>query len=587
MEEEISQVNHSVPPQKETETSTSRPFSPVQCINSGILDGRPINASSPMESLLISYFKLLKAATKDDLSSRDRKKIQALADSYSVNDIRNACADISNRSVNAIATMPDITIKRVLPPVIQDNAINRISSVVSKDYQCRTNGQTFGDSKHHSIRIKDILEHVKELCEAYNLGEKPCLSLIRRSLKEPSRTFFDNLTDAQVTFPRIWQILQEHYSFKMDPGTASKKLVSLLERPIESLDSFLTELLNLAISAQNSLPVSLQSKYGHLYAVTHLLEYLQRMYPHVLATISHDLAKLKAIQTNMEPSEMYLALMRILQMHRSSLETPPPRRNHHRVHEISCDNDYPPQGESVNHAMTEQITSTIANKVEELFTKKLDNLQNSLQMNGLSNQNDQNCYVQDVNSRPWAPNMNQLMNQNRPGMQNNNNQWRFANNNSGNNYANPNMQAVGFRQNRPSNSNQGPRFTQTSGNSNNNLSGKRAVLPPDIYAKHFAGNKCFKCGLPNHVYRQCPNIQSFKLHNATCPTCQSAGIFAYHENCNGRITNLHKNPNNSAPQAKISEIITDNQCIDSQGNEGESTYQSFPQYCNQQWPANE
>ena len=255
MEDEIVQVHGPISGIVESDTNNGRPFSPTQCINLGALDGRPVtNAGTPMEALLVANFKLLKAATRDDLSNKDRKKLTALAESFTVNDIKKACEDMSNRSISSITAIPDNTIKRVKPPNIHEGATDKLSPQASKDFHCRTNGGYFGDLKHHSIKIRDLLDAVTDVCESYNLGSKAAISLIRRSLKDPARTFMENLLDSGTSLTRLFEALQDHYSYRMAPGEASKKLVQLLEKPIGNLDSFLTEVLPQGLWGENRPP---------------------------------------------------------------------------------------------------------------------------------------------------------------------------------------------------------------------------------------------------------------------------------------------------------------------------------------------
>ena len=128
-----------------------------------LLDGQAAEPSDNLlETLLTATLKSLKQLSKAKLSDGERRRIHDELHNIRVDDIRRACEDNNQHTINNLTSLTDPSVRRVQPPNIQVDGNDRITSQVSKDFQSRANGY-FGDLDKHTIKMKDILHAVFEI----------------------------------------------------------------------------------------------------------------------------------------------------------------------------------------------------------------------------------------------------------------------------------------------------------------------------------------------------------------------------------------------------------------------------------------
>ena len=569
---------HEAVPAVSPEKQPLRPLSPVVCINAGALDDKPVTpAASPLEALLVANMKILKSITTS--KPGDMKKVHSYVENFTVEDIRKAVDDVSTRAAGVAAALPDVTLQKVPAPIIADEAISTIEPKVSKDFSWRTNNGFFASISHHTVSMKDLLTAAAEVAETHKLSPKAILALIRRSLRDPARTFLENLVDSNISLKGLWEELQACYSQRMPAGEASRRLGQLLSKPIDNLDNFLSDILNLSILSQRSLPASMQNKGGHLLAISHLHHYLQTFYPFLTPIITHDLTKLQSVQADIQPSDLLLALMRLLRTHKAALERTDVRKA--RISEVGTPDLSPQEGGTSGQTLpplspgfVEQLSGRIEEKVTKIMDSKLATHIGTATTATMANppllpgQIPQyvpasqgqapvvESKVQELKTPPWAPHISPHQS---PHQQQSYSAQRYAHPRpSGrppgpSGYTrNPNYAPLGnMGQRAPGTSHyqalRPPPPTGLSGatrtTDTNPWTAGRRLIAEDIYQKHFAGGKCFRCGLSNHSFRQCPHVcDEEELAKEPCPTCMQQGVMAFHKDCMGRITSLHHQP---------------------------------------------
>ncbi len=357
-----------------------------------------------------------------------------------------------------------------------------------------------------------------------------------------------------------------------------------------------------------------------------------------MATITNDVTKLKSMQDSLGPAEMFMALMRLLQVHRVSLEASS-KRSYNRVSEVNTGGERPatPWTDGLKEAaLIQQVTSQVVKNCRDQFQEMLGPHIESLKTanpavdctpsHRCQEEITDGAMMEDVNSPPWAPNQVRMLNYGQPtyGPTNSGTSWR-PNPSWGAQNTFPPRQYQNFR---PQGGQQGygmpggmsqpyrgGQATHASGPSRNeagymhpgqnprygspnqtNQTGLRfpgqvgrQILPDEVYNKHFNTGKCFKCALEGHSFRKCPQFPSENtLTNAECPSCKADHIVAYHKDCGGKIGRLHKSQAASNTGPNISEIQMESETLG--GNEepdyiaSNTDYPQFPQYCAPEWP---
>jgi hypothetical protein len=546
---------------------------PMDVINLGGLDGKPVApAKTPLESLLLSMFKMLKQLTKDNCSESDRRSVHALIEQLTTRDLQHACNDISTRAATAVHTMPSPHIKKVAPPMIRDDAHDRITPEASKDFNLRINHGTFSSLQKHTVTMRDLLSSATEVAETHNLNVRGVISLLRRSMREPARSFMEHLIDSNLTLPKLYSELLEYYSPRLAAAEAARRLGELLSKPISDLDEFLSDVMSLAIQSQQSLSANMQGTAGQLLAVSNLLDYVGKHHPTVFAIVSHELTKSQTVNPSMEPSDVLLSLMRLLRMHRVSLEHG--GRRHHRISEIITPAGQMSQGQSaatsqgvapylpqgptapplpshseptISHIHREQQmperpnnAATTEGRIEEL-TQQIGHLHQLIQGTWTGQQQvPHTSYpVEAIGATPWAPSLPRML---KPQAMAPRNLVDYRPLNMALRPPGANFTPMGPR---PQNGQPGPSWTPQ----------RPRQLPNDVYTRHFSGGQCFRCNLTGHSFRQCPHISEGTLASTPCHDCQAHGIMAYHISCGGRIARLHKgSPGGQVTTPQIEEL---------------------------------
>ena len=331
MEPELSNITLGTTSGTQNLPEVERPLSPIERIVAGDLDGRSLLASvdgSKMDGLLIALAKTLKLLTKEKLSTQEKRKAYAALEKISTEDIRKACEEASMKTINALTAFDDVTVEKVAAPEIADNPSDHISPMASKDFSTRINNGYFSSLQKHSVKIKDILTAVADVVIYYKLSPKAALSLLRRCLRDPARQLMENLVRSGSSLESLFQNLQDHYNFAMSPTEASLKLRNLLNSPMENLDDFLSELLNLSIASVRDLPSTQQSSSGFLMATGFLQQYLQKYCPQMYPIFKHEFRQIQSAQKGMlDPAASYLSMMRVLRLHREAIESSGKRGN--------------------------------------------------------------------------------------------------------------------------------------------------------------------------------------------------------------------------------------------------------------------
>ncbi len=526
------------------DSERDRPLSPIEGLVGGAVDGRPLETSgNPLENVLLANFKLLKALYKDNLPAKEKKKMLAALESISTEQVKMACNDPFSRTMKSLTSFEDFTMEKVLPPRIRGDGTDIISTSAFKDFACRVRNGYFGSMTSNNISMKDMLSAVTEVSELYNLSPKGTISLIKRCMREPARTFLDNLVSSNISLKDLFDQLQENFTPRMSGVEASRTLGKMLGKPIENLDSFLTDLLNYSIAAQASFPVKQQSTMGQLLANSHLLDYIQKMYPALFPVLVPDI---KRIQTSHpEPEALYRALMQLLRAHRTTLEQQP--RGHGRISEIVSNplNDIPQQQET-NAEASGGLEDSLKNQIAKGF-EGLASL-----MQGFSLSGNTQPSVEEMGNQPWVP---ATQGRNNPSPRSGNIQ-------------NPN---VGYTRN-TSLGNMGNRYSQQN---NPQRNPRRLIVSEEEFRTHFANGACFRCGMTDHIQRHCPHIKGYT--ETKCPSCFGMNIVAYHPDCQGRIGALHKQRIAKMPQ-HVSEIFYPEEgpllWVDLANQEPQGTYDS-------------
>ncbi len=609
MEDEIIQINTNPTPTGTIEVEPvviDRPMSPIERIMAGNIDGRPIHTwNGKMDSLLIALAKTLKMLTKDKLSSGEKKKAFDLLEQITTDDIKKACDDASQKTIKALMSFEDNTQPKIKAPTIHPNATDQISPQASKDFSNRINNGYFASNAKNTVKMKDVLSAVKDVVEWYKITETGAKNLLRRSIREPCRTFFENLESSGASLERIFSSLQDHFNQSMSSTEASQKLRVLLSQPIQDLDSFLADLLNYSICSARDLPASQQNKAGYLLATGYLNSYLARQYPHLFSLLRHDINALQSANQGEYP-ETFLTMMRVLCLHRESLQAQG-RKNPNKISEIA--DDFVANGDSrqiqesqagqigpvVNPPTSQDIREIIRDEIrqnqtnvplQQVTTEKQDagqgNMKNMLQeivqevlvpqMSMMSMEpryesaplpSDHylmqiNDYIQ-ANNAPWVRNLampNTGPPPMRPGFSN-----PGANGMPGGYRPRwspqimqrpqgfvPNSQYYGQSFGQPRMQGQSPAMQgQVPMNQGKTGETRRLHFPEEVYSKYFGdGNKCFLCALPGHAFRQCFVFgPGQKVAAQPCPTCDKQNIKAFHEDCNGKCVAAHKGFNQS------------------------------------------
>ena len=580
-----------------------RPLSPFERIVAGTIDGKPLSqVDGKMDGLLIALAKTLKLLTRDKVSAHDKRRAYEELERISIDDIRKACEDASIRTINAITSFEDVTVQKIPAPVIDENPTDYVSPQASKDFSARINNGYFCGVQKHTVRMKDILNAVSDVVTFYKLSPKAALNLLRRCLRDPARQLMENLVESGASLEDLFDNLQDHYNSGMSCGEASQRLRTLLNNPITNLDDFLGDLLNWSICSVKDLPASEQNKCGFLMANGYLQSYLYKQYPHLSSIIKHDLKQIQSAQRGKDPAASYLAMMRVLRLHRDALETGGSRRNHRvgagAIAGINIDSmEHPsdpymiqentgplmspsmpkgPSAQEIRDIIRDEIRQNSSptrpelsqevppRGIKEVVQEIMHGVMNAradqaptpyMEACGLNNPewNMYNDTIQEVNNPPWArneankslpvgnrPPNGQLPNQGvaQPGQQAN---YRPK-------WMPQVMQKVGQIPPRPpfypqGNQQQNPNFIPL-GQPRPDQYGipRRNPLPEDVYAKHFAAGNCFLCAMTGHSFRQCPIFgQGHKLTSEPCPNCEQHGIKAYHEDCQGRNIKAHQN----------------------------------------------
>ncbi len=607
MEDEIIKINTNPTPVGTIEVDPAiinRPMSPIERIMAGNIDGRPIHTwNGKMDSLLIALAKTLKLLTKDKLSSGEKKKAFDLLEQITTDDIKKACEDASQKTIKTLMSFEDNTQPKIKAPIIHPNATDQISPPASKDFSSRINNGYFASNSKNTVKMKDILSAVKDVVEWYKITETGAKNLLRRSIREPCRTFFENLESSGASLERIFSSLQDHFNQSMSSTEASQKLRVLLSQPIQDLDSFLADLLNYSICSVRDLPASQQNKAGYLLATGYLNSFLARQYPHLFSILRHDINALQSTNQGDDP-ETFLTMMRVLCLHRDSLQAPG-RKNPNKISEIADDFVANVDSRQIQESQTGQIGPVMnapalptSQDIREIIRDEIKQNQTNLTPHPVTTekqddgQGNMKNMLQEIVQEVLVPQMNMMsiepryestllptdhyMMQMNDYIQTNNAPWvrNLAMPNTGPpptrpGYSNPGANGMqgayrprwspqimprpqGFA---PRGQYYGQNFSQPRAPGQNPLppgqppmnKGKpgevrRSYFPEEVYAKYFGdGNKCFLCALPGHAFRQCFVFgPGQKVASQPCPTCDKQNIKAFHDDCNGKCVAAHQ-----------------------------------------------
>ncbi len=491
----------------------NRPMSPVENLVGGVVDGRPLESSgNPLENMFLATLKLVKGALKDNLAAKEKKKLLSTIEAISTMQVKDACENPYKETMKKLTSFDDFTLKKVPAPRIHEGAADNVSTRAYKDFSVRTHNGHFSSTRNNNIHIRDLLTAVTEVAEIHNLSYKAVTTLLKWSMRGSARTFLDNLLDSEIDLNELYEQLQENFIPRIEGPEASKKLGELLHKPIENLDTFLTDVLNFSIATQKSLPVKYQSSSGQLLANSSILEYLQRIYPTVFAVLLPDIRRAQANCT--KPEELFRALMQLLRAHRSALESTSKRV---RISEVigqipSIEPENDPQPEN----QVQQAIEALSTNMKELHGK-FDSLQSA--------RSEGQGFVQEVRNQSWAPGQ---MNLRKTGGNQGDREFQ--------NYSRP----KGYEGQQGS-------FQRALGPQ---LPRRRLLMSAEEYQKHFSNGNCFKCGLKDHSYRECPHVPQ-RLSDLKCPSCYKAHIVAYHNDCNGNIEHLHKKLGRGTPVSEV------------------------------------
>ncbi len=319
----------------EVPVTVERPLSPFERITSGAIDGRPVsNYNGKLDALLIAISKTMKLLAKDKLLSAEKCKAYKELERITTDDIRRACEDVSLKTMRAMTSFEECSRAKIKAPKIQPNASNTVSANASKDFAIRINNGYFAHGQKYSARLKDILSAVVEVVQGNNLSFAAAVGLLRRALRDPARQFMEYLLMGGTDLAGIFDNLQENYNTSMSSTEAAIKLRKMLSMPIENLDQFLSDLLDLSIiSIQDNLPASEQTKAGFIIATSHLVNYISKQYSHLASIVKYDLKCIQSAYKGKD-SEIFLNMMKVLRLHRESLETGK-RSTHNKINEIS------------------------------------------------------------------------------------------------------------------------------------------------------------------------------------------------------------------------------------------------------------
>ena len=576
-----------------------RPLSPVERILGGSVDGRALApVDSKMDGLLIALAKVMKLLTKEKLSSQEKQRAYNVLNQISTEDIRRAVRENADHTINQITSFEDVTLQKIEAPEIQDNAVDYVSPTASKDFNTRINGGYFCSNAKHTVKMRDILQSVADVVTYYRLSPKAALNLLRRCLRDPARQLLDNLVNSGSSLADLFVSLQDHFNSTISSSEASQKLRTLLNNPIQNLDDFLGELLNLSIASVKDLPHSEQSKAGFLMATSYVQQYIHKYHNSLSTVIKHDFKQIQSAQKGRDPAAAYLAMMRVLRLHRDALESQGkrnPRPGH--INAISADDDpnlvapaiqelktpmvaNSPSAQEIRNIIRDEIQQTplpppkhnameeskdIKNMIQELMLEMaVQNTQPtpifaqpmapSWEQAGSENQA---AMIQEMNNPNWQRNRpngqgyNPNNQGNRNGFGNGNNQggimpkWvpqmvqKAGQMIGGGMPLNNNQAQNGFGQN-PNRQPLG--YNPQMGNQNANFGFRRRMVPEEVYNKYFANGSCFLCSMQGHSYRQCPIFgEGHPVTPTPCPDCESHQIKAYHANCHGKNFKAHQN----------------------------------------------
>ncbi len=384
--------------------------SALDAITMGALDNQPLHLAprNGLEKLFISAFKALRASTREGLSNADRRRLNSVIENISINDISGAIQEFTAHTAQASHAMPDTNVRRVHPPAIGPNPLDRLSPDAAKDFSFRTKHLSVGGSKHTDLSMYDLLQATTEVAEHYQLGIKPILSLLRRSLKEPARGFLESMVDSGASLAKVYSELLDFFSPKVSTAEAARKLSDLLSQPVvDDLDSFLGKIMSLSINSQATLPAPLATKAGHLLAVSHLNEFLGKHFPHIFTLVANEMAKLQSLNPSLDSSEILFAMMRLIKVHRAAIERPTGAS--HKVSEIGPHNSLnmaagpmrePPRGisGSENSTRIDELTQQVS-KLGSLMEKTINTFSAPGQLTA------PNGAVESLEqTAPWAPN---------------------------------------------------------------------------------------------------------------------------------------------------------------------------------------
>ncbi len=590
------------PPEVEVHTAEEaarpqiyRAMSPIEQIVSGGLDGRRItDCQGRLPSLLIALSKAMKLMTKDKLAPNEKRRAFELLEQITTDDIRKACEESQERSVQSIMAFEDHSHVKVPPPTIAHDATDVISINASKDFQSRTGNGFFGGMNKGNMRIKDLLSAVSEVTKLYRLSEVAAKQLIRRCLRDRAREFFEHLCQSGADLKTLYTSLQDHYHAGMGSSEASQRLRMLLSEPIKNLDEFLENLLNLSISSVKDLPAKDQTKTGFLIACNHLTGFIHRHYPAVSALLRSQISQLRSTKGGQDGSEAFLTMMRVLRMHRDILESGSRKTN--RVNEIveewkaESNTDIPfcrpvvgqEQGKAPS---SQEIREILRDEIRQIggsinLTKANTDVRHMVQevVQEMANQSGPGAICQGPGEQGYGPaehyfvppeviqeniaawargmamptrppaagppwvkgppvgagqgNVRSWLGQANQGVNNQNRPPQFASGMAATAARNPNLVPLGGRPQNPVGLGQ-PNGGQQEG--------RRNFLPEEVYAKHFSTGNCFLCALPNHSFRACPVFTNGRITTTACPTCGNNGIQAYHNDCQGRNVKAHQN----------------------------------------------
>ncbi len=550
-------------------TTVERPLSPVERILQGQIDSRPIfTTNGKMDGLLIALAKVLKLLTKGKLSNQERQRAFECLDQISTDDIRKAVQDVNLQAIEEITSFEDITLHKVKAPEIDPGAVDYVSPQASKDFSTRINNGFFASVSRHSVKMKDILQAVADVVTFYKLSPKAALGLLRRSLRDPARQLMENLVSSNASLESLFTSLQDHYNTALSCTEASHRLRNLLSSPIVSLDDFLSDLLNLSIASVKDLPAAVQNNCGFLLATGYLNQYVHKHYPELSLIIKHDFKSLQSAQRTHDPSAAYLGMMRVLRLHRDAIESASKRpRPKNSINAIEFD-DPPLDEESCTptYAVPPQddIKELIRNEIRQNFPKEKSEDKNEKgQMKAMLQEVIHEClssqqnppmpicptqemmygapgYIQEVQNPNWQRSPHSQPNRPPPTLPQQNQQQGIQR------WLPQMMQRPGqmMGPQHPNGSPRGNPNRMMVGNSGfgNGSAPRRNFVPEEVYNKYFSQGNCFGCGMQGHSYRQCPIFgQGYTITSTACPDCESHGIKAFHENCNGRNYKAHQN----------------------------------------------